>query len=133
MSLKSWLRRRAELYLGRYREGPEPPPRLGDVVLLFAEQVPDATRREWIAFAIRHGDEGYRQGYVRGREHADRDPQPEVDPDAIMRELAPRWEESPAVRLEGDLDVPVSAEPMGDGRLPERVIERIVREPRDED
>lgn len=63
-----FLRGLVERLLGTFHEGPEPPARLREMVLLFAEMNPDATRRDWLDFASQHAAECYRTGWLRGYE-----------------------------------------------------------------
>ena len=81
--------------MGRYYDGPEPPVRLAEMVLRFAEMYPRATKRQWVDFAARHAFEGYRAGYVRGQEWCERDldrRDPAVDPEEAM--LAAGYDDS---------------------------------------
>lgn len=92
------LHRLWERVRGRYREGIDAPERLARIVNDFARWYPDATREEWIAFAIAQTAESYRSGYIRGYEHVERigvkyDPSPETVADDIM----PGWRDGSAV------------------------------------
>ena len=71
--LGRWLARVAERLARRYYEGPEPPPRLALQVQSFMVLHPRATSLEWARFAVGHGDECYRSGFVRGLERSVRD------------------------------------------------------------
>jgi hypothetical protein len=106
-----WL---LEHLIGTYREGPNPPARIGDVVLEFAQAFPRATRNEWIDFAVRHAGTSYREGYVRGYEWVERLPSaPEAEPEAVMRVIDPdgEWLERPVDPTTG---LPVDCEPVTD-------------------
>ena len=93
---------------GTYYEGVEPPARLGEMVIEFANTHPHATRAEWAAFAMGHSEECYRSGYVRGRESAERDYEvPSVSPEEVADELDPDWRWSPGIVLGGDPDATV--------------------------
>lgn len=89
--LKRWV----EVLFGEWREGPEPPQRLREMVLLFAAAHPRATRREWLEFAAGHAGECYRTGYVRGYEATFRDddeqPWRRVSPEQLADEIDPGW------------------------------------------
>jgi hypothetical protein len=62
-----WCRDLLERLLGRYKEGPDPPPRLADDVHLFRLRSPGPpTEEEWAAFAERLAERAYRDGYARG-------------------------------------------------------------------
>jgi hypothetical protein len=102
------VKRMAERLLGTWREGPEPPARLRDLVLLFATDHPYATRRDWVDFTIRTVDECYRSGYIRGIERAERDPdaRPWADfsPEEVADRLDPEWLDSPELRLDSPVE-----------------------------
>lgn len=68
MKLRSALRTIAERILGRLYEGPDPPPRLRESVLLFRVMQPAANADDWESFAIANSEEAYRSGFVRGLE-----------------------------------------------------------------
>jgi hypothetical protein len=89
-----FLHRLFDKIFGEWDEGPEPPARLREMALLFAEMHPRATRREWVDFAARHAGEAYRTGWVRGFEATVREEEkpwagdmPEHQADALM----PGW------------------------------------------
>ena len=71
--LQRWMRNLAERFATRYYEGPEPPDRLIEQVLAFAQAHPTANRGEWMGFAAALARSSYRSGYVRGLEWAERD------------------------------------------------------------
>lgn len=104
--LARFVRRWRERLLGTYYEGPEPPYRLREMVLFFANFKPCATRQEWVEFASHHAAECYRTGYLRGLERAERDPdaQPwmQGDPDELADAMSPGWRRhSPSVFVPG--------------------------------
>lgn len=59
-------RRLLERLLGVWHEGPEAPRRLAEAVRMFRHHYPDATPDEWEHFAVLHGDNAYRDAFVRG-------------------------------------------------------------------
>jgi hypothetical protein len=71
--LQQWIAKLAERVVGRYYEGPEPPVRLAEQVVMFAVANPHATREAWSLFATALAGGAYRSGYVRGFEWAERD------------------------------------------------------------
>lgn len=78
----------AERLLGTYYQGPEPPAdRHRELVLLFAEAHPRATRREWMDLAAAMAGEAWRSGYAQGYEHTEREP-------GELRRLVRRSEEA---------------------------------------
>ena len=94
-----------ERLLGRFYEGPEPPARLGEMVVAFANDHPRATRGEWVWFCRQHAAECYRSGYTRGVERAERDfwnAMPSVLPEEVADELDPDWRWQPDIRLLGE-------------------------------
>ncbi|MGA7119751.1 MAG: hypothetical protein WBY94_06620 [Polyangiaceae bacterium] len=97
MTLLERARRWAERLLGTWHEGPEPPERLREVALLFAEMHPKATRREWLEFAAAQMGESWRSGYMRGWEAYVRHPEDAAalvrDSEALADALGPGWRE----------------------------------------
>jgi hypothetical protein len=94
------VRNLIERWLKRYYEGPLPPRRLDQMVVVFANMHPKATRAEWVLFAARHADEAYRTGWVRGFEWCERDllrRDPQIDPEAamLMHGMDPEWINNP--------------------------------------
>lgn len=88
-----------ERTLGTWYEGPEPPDRLRQMVLAYAEAHPRATRREWIGFAQDLARVCYRSGYERGYLWADRDLErrdPEFEPERLAELEGNGWEWMPA-------------------------------------
>ena len=114
---KRWLKKAAEKYAASFYEGPEPPQRLADMVTVFANMYPNATRAEWVSFASGHAQECYRSGFVRGYEAFERDDDPEwrhFRPEELADQMDPnwRWQPMPVV-----LDLPferVEDEPLED-------------------
>lgn len=86
-----WMQRTRDKLFGVWNEGPEPPARLEQIVLTFAEQHPSATRREWIEFSKGQLEEIWRTAWLRGFEHAERSPDPDFDPEEIANALDPDW------------------------------------------
>jgi hypothetical protein len=102
-----WWRKIRDALQARYYEGPQPPRRLNEIVLVFANEHPTATRLEWITFAIEHARESYRTGWIRGMEYTERSPEEQeairnADPDAVADGLDPDWRWQPAVNLQYD-------------------------------
>jgi hypothetical protein len=100
-ALKRWLSRRAEKFLDKYYEGPEPPQRISDLVIEFANLYPTATRSQWLRFATEHAREAYRAGYQRGYEYVERDPdffRTDLPPDMIADMHDPDWRWRPLDR-----------------------------------
>lgn len=89
-----WLRRLWQRAFGTFYEGPSAPPRLRQMVRIFEEQHPFATRADYLDFAAKHAEEAYRTGYVRGLEWSERDveraPEP-VDPEQVLEEERHGW------------------------------------------
>ncbi len=89
-----WVKRFAEKWLGEFYEGEEPPDRIGEQVVMFANLRPFATRGEWIEFAKSFAEETYRAGYLRGVEHTERDAQEIEDghtPEQLADDIDPNW------------------------------------------
>ena len=102
-----WLRNAWQRSIGAFYEGPEAPDRLRAMVIVFANTFPNATRGEWVRFAVEHASECYRSGYMRGVEYAERDPEgwmPGVPPESIADALDPDWRWSDPVDLIGSPD-----------------------------
>ncbi len=102
----AWVKKTAEKLFGRWNEGPDPPPRLRQMVLHFAHHHPRATRAEWTEFAAGLAEEAWRSAWVRGFEHVERSPDwrpdvpPEVLADWIDGDQNRTWIEDP-IHLEG--------------------------------
>jgi hypothetical protein len=100
------LRRWRDRLFGQWREGPEAPRRLSDIVEAYASLYPRATRAQWAAFAAGHGDECYRAGWLRGYEHSERDPRPRSPtPEQVADALTPGWRDSDPVRIDAPDEV----------------------------
>lgn len=94
-----------ERLAGTFYEGPTPPARLGEMVVAFANENPNATRRQWIEVATEHARECYRSGFVRGAEWAERDfksRMPSVRPEELADALDHDWRWRPGITLVGD-------------------------------
>lgn len=99
--LLRFVKRFWEKTTGAWYEGPEPPERLREMVLTFANLHPHATRAEWAEFATKHAGEAYRSGYQRGWEEVERDPSwKKLSPDQVAAEVDPDWRWAPAVELD---------------------------------
>jgi hypothetical protein len=72
--LRSKLRNLLERLLKRFYEGPHPPPRIREEARLFDLLNPGASPEEWEEFAVRFAENCYRDGFVRGFEQSERDP-----------------------------------------------------------
>jgi len=97
-----WLRKAAEKYLERYKEGPEPPERLREMVVAFANTHPNATRMRWVEFAAEHAGEAYRSGYTRGYEYVERVPElwrPDIPPEDLADMIDPDWKWQEGIQL----------------------------------
>jgi hypothetical protein len=102
-----WFRNLREKIFGSFFEGPTPPERLDKIVIVFANTHPNATKFDWVNFAMDHAREAYRAGWVRGYEKTERDPDEReiinnANPDIIADALNPDWRWSPEVKLEGN-------------------------------
>ncbi len=75
-----FFRNLLEKALGRFYEGPEPPPRFREELALFRVMHPLATPAEVDAVVGRLIDNAYRSGYVRGNEAMERDPSQRGEP-----------------------------------------------------
>lgn len=75
--LRHSLRRLVDKVAKRFYEGPEPPRRLAQAATAFAFFNEHSTTQEWIDFTTQLAEDAYREGYVRGLEHVERqDPDP---------------------------------------------------------
>jgi hypothetical protein len=127
-----WFRNAYEKLFGKFFEGPQPPARLGEIVIVFANKYPAATRDDWVRFATEHANECYRSGWVRGYERGERDPderdiiaqaRPEVLADALEHD----WRWSPEVVLNEPERVPKES-----AQTEAEEVEELMRELRDE-
>ncbi len=69
---KRAVRRLLERLLDKWREGPEPPPRLVQDVATFALYHPHASHVQWSEFALTLARSSYQDGWIRGREWEER-------------------------------------------------------------
>lgn len=102
-----------ERLLGRYREGPDPPPRLAEEARLFRLRSPaPPTEEEWEAFCSELADRAYRDGFVRGVHWLERSwDGPSEDPEKIL-----------------ELEAHAAARYFPEGELPEPADARAWRE-----
>ncbi len=90
--LSRFLRNLLERVLGRYYEGPRPPPRLAEEVRFFRAFKPLATPEEWERFAVSLAGRSYRDGFVRGNEWLERSWEgPAVSPERLAEARAHDW------------------------------------------
>jgi len=68
----NFFRRTLERLTDRYHEGPEPPPRLRDEVLLFRAMNPGVTVDDFVLFTTIAVNDAYKQGFERGYEWRER-------------------------------------------------------------
>lgn len=126
--LARWFRNTLQKLAGVYYEGPEPPSRCGEVVALFSNQYPDAVKSDWVGFAAEHARASFREGWLRGFEYTERDPEEQkairnANPEVMADALDPDWRTSDPVQL-FEPDEPVRA-----SKLTEREeIEALFRE-----
>ena len=100
MSIARWIKKQCEKSLGEYYEGAKFPDRLKLVVDAFARN-PKLGVKEWERFARAYGAACYRDGFVRGFENAERDPDEKerlsnLPPEVVADRDAPGWRDSPA-------------------------------------
>jgi hypothetical protein len=78
--------------------------------MLFAQENLHATRAEWAAFCMRHAEECYRTGWVRGYEWYNRDGyqhEPAVDPELLVTmQYGDGWRDMPMLLIDADAEVP---------------------------
>ncbi len=129
----NWLRRQWERWVGKWYEGPTPPQRLREMVVLFANMYPHATRQEWVEFAAGHAGEAYTSGYVRGWERSERDPEAMpwrvTNPEMIADEMDPGWRDGPSV-LQGNAEMIVGDKAPSSEELANAQYEILSRQPR---
>lgn len=89
------------MLLGIFYEGPTPPPRLAEHVTRFANDNPNATRKEWIVFAQGLANSSYQSGWLRGYEWVERelDKLPEEHPDRIADSINNNWRQNSPVLM----------------------------------
>jgi hypothetical protein len=100
---QKWLRGKLEKWAGTFYDGPKPPERLREHIIMFANANPKATRVEWADFAIKFSESVFQSAYVRGIEHSERDPDIDdgrLPPDMIADQMDPDWRWRPEVVLE---------------------------------
>lgn len=86
-----FLRNVLERLMGRYYEGPAPPPRMFEEVLLFRRLHPDATADDWASFTTRLAEGAYRDGFIRCLERELRDPDTGTVDDELAERIAHSW------------------------------------------
>ncbi len=92
LRLRLFFLRVLEKAVGEAYTGPTPPRRLAERVRLFALFHPQATSKEWIAFADTFAANVYREGFVRGYEWMERGwTGPAMDPDQLAEFQAHDW------------------------------------------
>lgn len=72
--LLKFARSALEKAFGTFYEGTEPPARLFEPITAFRKHYPKATSDEWEVFAKKLVEAAYRDGWVRGHEYGERDP-----------------------------------------------------------
>lgn len=126
-----WFRNFRERVFGKYDDGPDPPERLAQMVIAFAQTTPQATRLDWTRFAIEHARESYRAGYTRGYEYTERDPDErailsQLDPETLATALDPNWLwQSPPLTLDGILEEPVRELIFTENEEMQRLLEQV--------
>jgi hypothetical protein len=70
--LRLALIRLLEKMLGRFKEGPPPPPRYAQSAQLFGVYHRGASAYEWRAFAVTLAENAYRDGFMRGYQWKER-------------------------------------------------------------
>lgn len=92
-----WIRDTVERAFGRFYEGPTPPERLKRLVVVFGNKYRHATRNDWARFAMKHAEEAYKAGYVRGYEYTERDREwpHKFPPDLLADMYDPDWKWRP--------------------------------------
>lgn len=130
--LVRWFRDIRERLFGKYFDGPEPPDRLSQMVIAFAQTNPQATRFDWTRFAIDHARECYRAGYTRGYEYTERDPDEraiisQLDPDLIATALDPDWKWSAELNINGIPKEPVREMVFSEQEEMQRLMDQVRR------
>lgn len=114
--LLKWLKKRAAKFADTYEGGPEPPARLREQAIAFANMYPAATRKQFVEMAATLAEEAYRAGYLRGYEWAERDPKAfdlPVPPEVIADQIDPDWRWRPMIDLEVAADEIIPEERSG--------------------
>lgn len=114
-----WAKKKVDQWFGRWSEGPDPPERLREMVVHFANHHPRATRAEWAEFAAALAGESWQAGWTRGFEHVERSPdwRPDVPPEVLADWIHGdgSWRFQPGIVLEGPATVvPEDAAPETD-------------------
>lgn len=126
--VKRWARQRMEKAIGVLYEGPQPPERLHDAARAFAALHPNATVPDWAEFATTLAQGAWRDAWLRGVEHIERDPdffRDDLPPDVVADMLTPGWRDSPPMPFPAPPQAMVPAE-LGDGDLLRRQLEDVV-------
>jgi hypothetical protein len=128
-----WFRNIREKLLGKFYDGPEPPARIVEMVVVWANMNPTATRAEWVRFVSEHAKECYRAGWVRGYEYTERDPDEraiisQLDPELIATAMDPNWRWSPEVQLEEDPQTVVPEMQLNEREEMERLLRQTKKE-----
>lgn len=126
MSIRGWLRRKAEEYLDRFYAGPIPPTHHTDLVAEWANANPKASRLEWMDFSLKLARMAYSEGYMQGAEAKLVDEDPSMTPDTIADAVDPGWRRRKPLALE-DPDLPPTAEPLSSFALTDDLVERMAR------
>lgn len=117
-----------EAAIGVLYEGPQPPERLYDAARAFAALHPNATVPEWADFASSLAQGAWRDAWLRGVEHVERDPdffRDDLPPDVVADMLTPGWRDSKPITFPAPPEAVVPAE-FGDGDLLRRQLEDVV-------
>lgn len=101
-TVKKWARKFVEKFFDEYYEGPSPPDRLRLEAQAYAAMNPNALISDWVDFAALLARQSWREGWVRGYENAERDPEPfrdDLPPDVVADMLDKTWRESIPVAM----------------------------------
>ncbi len=123
------LKRASDRLFGEWDEdkGPEPPGRLREYAVAFANRHPNATRAEWLEAASQMAEEAYRGGFRAGYEHQEREAYPPAfSPDQLAEQIDPDWRWSPEVDLENPLGL-VPDQPVPEAKLTAAFLEKATR------
>jgi hypothetical protein len=95
-SLRAQYQRFAKTVADKTHLGPHAPPRLAEEVVVFDTLYPDATPEQWRAFATRHAQIAYQDGFRRGFEWRAREWRRTARGPEQRREMARHdWETEP--------------------------------------
>ena len=102
--LVRWIRNAFQKFIDRYYEGAVPPSRFGELAAHFANQHPEATRLDWVQFSAEHARRAYKEGFLRGMEYTERDPEERrllrtANPEELADAIDPDWRSSDPVTL----------------------------------